>query len=263
MKKYKLVKIYNGSPKINTEIVETMTIGPSPKFRTFTISGPNKGDFRVDNPEISPEYWQEIVDKDYEILSLMYNNILYDKVDKTDSNWKYLSKRGSHCLLSQAGLDICGMINIYSVKKLSDGEEFTIGDKAIPKKCKPNTFTITGFKLDCNNNHMLALGGNGGININKLKPVKKPLFTTEDNVDIFEGDGYWKVIKETCQILPILKATRHEALRSKVFSTKAKAKEYSLINKPCLSMQDLKRTGCLNDDQWYAILDFVKHKSKL
>ena len=238
------------------------------------------------------EVLEEIIEKDYEILSLITNN-------KTILNTPFLCVDD---LLKNQGC------SIHSIKRLSDSEVFTIKDHARPKKCNPNAFTITGFTLDCNNKHMLALGGNGGISINKLKHIKKPLFKTFDNVDIYEGDdlfwlhkktnsiGKWiwnncntnlnddrwlffstkqaaqdyinskKVLFTTEDGVDIFKGDyfwysdgkifdKGKAIDSnirlylKYFSTKEAAEEYIIMNKPCLSINDiLKFCGSTQSD---------------
>src|SRR5690606_33107946 len=87
-------------------------------------------------------------------------------------------------------------VKIYSIKRLSDGEVFTIGDKVrISKLQHDGSFTIDEFYFDCNNDKLLCNGkctGNGHVSITKIEHCKKPLFTTEDGVEMFEGDTfYW------------------------------------------------------------------------
>lgn len=73
-------------------------------------------------------------------------------------------------------------------------------------------------------------------------PVKEKLFTTTDGVDIYFGEWCWVVSPETsfgwtpCKVL--MNATPLD-VRGKYFSTEQAASEFVLLNKPCLSVQDL------------------------
>jgi len=80
------------------------------------------------------------------------------------------------------------------------------------------------------------------ILLSDLSKVKKPLFTTEDGVDIFEGDTYWWVTKLTywCNFTNNVKISfYHDTEKYWYFSTKEAAEEYILMNKPCLSLNDV------------------------
>lgn len=75
-----------------------------------------------------------------------------------------------------------------------------------------------------------------------VEKIKQPLFTTEDGVDIFEGDSYYSYNLE----LDISSKFDSACLKisgkntdNKYFSTKEKAEEYILMNKPCLSLNDV------------------------
>lgn len=137
---------------------------------------------------------------------------------------------------------------IWSVRRESDGEIFTIDDKVVFNN--KHYFTIEKFYFDCNNNHLLCSNkaGTGHINICKILKAKK-LFTTEDGVDIFnETDDWWIVY------IPGYTGSRlsweiykNDSKLSiwfsdpgiKRFSTKQAAEEYILFNKPCLSINSL------------------------
>lgn len=84
--------------------------------------------------------------------------------------------------------------------------------------------------------------------------VKLPLFKTEDDVEIFEGDYWWYLYTEPIAnwIESLWKAGRSGGTnhnyspqygdKIKRFSTKEKAEEYILMNKPCLSLIDVLNT---------------------
>lgn len=83
---------------------------------------------------------------------------------------------------------------IHSVRRLSDGEVFTLGDELVLENGEKHK--IVGF--DANEQWVGGIrmlieetyGFSRGVTLyyaTKL-PAKKPLFTTEDGVDIYEGD---------------------------------------------------------------------------
>ena len=80
------------------------------------------------------------------------------------------------------------------------------------------------------------------------KKVKKPLFTTEDGLDIFEGDLFYYVKfvqynNTSGKPFEIVRGDytsfEYEPQYEKYFSTKEKAEEYILLNKPVLSLKDV------------------------
>jgi hypothetical protein len=69
----------------------------------------------------------------------------------------------------------------------------------------------------------------------KSKPV---LFTTEDGKHIYEGDDYWFIRHD--DTIGTANSSRPPLPKGKAtFSTEAVAKEYVLMNKPCLSVNDI------------------------
>jgi len=238
MKKYKLIKEYPGSPSLNTNVTIDET-----GYNCLNCSNDLK-------PEKYPEFWQLVVEKDYEILSLIVNkdyNTLYkgDIVTKKKNDWIGISKDNKTICFSQNNntLEEYDHWSINSIKRLSDGEIFTIGDKiGTPGRI----FPIVEFKIYNNENTILISSyfnkhGSGRYNqrLKDLKKIKQPLFTTEDGVEIYEGNIYYKVVNDTFQLLIMENASKGESLKSKVFSTKEKAEEYIIMNKPCLSINEI------------------------
>lgn len=214
--KYILKKEYPGSPKLGNTI----------------------DNLENDWIENYPEFWELVVEKDYEILSVITNNNKFiEKVYNQDviiePYWK-----------------------IHSVKRLSDGEIFTIGDKVVNGNII-NEFELIDNKLKVwtvhpsytipikpKDNGSITGCGNMSFNwLNNIKKIKQPLFTTEDGVDIFKGDDYY----HTDIKLKIHKGTNAKINSGNLiglegynyFSTKEKAEEYILMNKPVLSLKDV------------------------
>lgn len=69
--------------------------------------------------------WEELVEeKDYEILSFYHNNKLFNKDHaKSSKDYPYWSKENTWLTFNDR---IC---KIHSVKRISDGQIFTVGDK--------------------------------------------------------------------------------------------------------------------------------------
>ena len=266
--RYRLIKEYPGSPKLDTIINDSKTtlgisyyenckafIGNFPEFWELIVEYPIGT--KVHNSQTNTIYtkkedgWYKPSEKtgysDEMIIKSHYINIIEDKVVEKDYEILELSLQRSikHQIVSALensedytiSLLSCNGNKIHSVKRLSDGEIFTIGDKV-------NMFNgiaiITSFRILPNNEFVIDFDNKcSGIGIKNITKAKTPLFTTEDGVDIFEGDTYYKVVNESFQLLIMERASKGESLRSKVFSTKEKAEEYILLNKPCLSLKDV------------------------
>lgn len=245
MKQYKLIKKYPGSPKLGELAQQSLN--------KLYYEVDCLGDFTNTEIENYPEFWEEIKDKEWEILSFkrikesgITTGSKGDVYNIKDSGRYSVDNSRGYNLENMLYIPECvssGHFEIYSVKRLSDGEVFTIGDKI-----NHNTIieTITKFTID---NQMLGgleistIDGNkdkGSLSTSILKKYKIPLFTTEDGVDIYMGDRYyWVNIDEW--YVDNFKASEGSGKNEKniPFSTKEKAEEYILMNKPCLSLLNL------------------------
>ena len=67
---------------------------------------------------------------------------------------------------------------------------------------------------------------------------EKPLFTTEDGVEIFKGDDYWQVIPEFRHYF-IGNNDYERRSCDKHFSTEKAAKDYIEMNKPMYSLKNI------------------------
>ena len=107
MKKYKLIKEYPGSPKVG-DIVKG--------YGTDSWS----------------EFWEEVVEKDYEILSFKQDSGIADLWTKFHTNSWGRNVNGQCVTNPYTTEEILSnkLYAIHSVKRLSDGEVFTLGDKA-------------------------------------------------------------------------------------------------------------------------------------
>lgn len=312
VKKYRLIILYPGSPELGS-IYEPL-IGSNSVYKN---SHKDNRCINKNNILNHPEYWEEVIEKDYEILSFRHKGSNY--IWKND-----LQLKDTFCIIDgKAPFTSLKEINkypkvyeIYSVKRLRDGVVFTIGDNVIhtnnvtyrtgkvtnlhivsdcifittndrikgfdtnlcfvEKLKKQPLFTSTdGFEMFADDKYYVAqTSGNNLIgsliefivdkqilhnpeyygkypNIKRFAKeenckqyiadnMRKPLFVTEDGVEIFEGDKVACINKQTFEPTgygtPVVNPKPNKFL---YFSTKAKAEEYILYNKPCLSLNDV------------------------
>jgi len=76
-------------------------------------------------------------------------------------------------------------------------------------------------------------------NINSIKKFKQPLFTTEDGVDIFEGDTVHMVDRFDYSITDGIVNNKDFGCNKTRFSSKENAEDYVVLNKPCLTYGDI------------------------
>lgn len=221
---------------------------------------------------VSPDCYnliEEVIEKNYEILSFSKNTSSYNiymvrengrllwdipeykniNADSTATHWTEAINKG---------------YNIHSIKRLSDGEIFTVGDNT--NKGKILSIKIEGKGLVFNGSYDFGL---------KSLVKSKVLFRTEDGVNIFEGDEFWYVTTKgfnlwtkTCDSMSGAWAVNAKRVGDIPFSTREAAEEYILMNKPCLSWKDVlkltHKNGVNNITQTYKtkkLRDLVKEKA--
>lgn len=113
-------------------------------------------------------------------------------------------------------------------------EIFTIGDKT-------NNGTISKFEIDVHGIRVFfeEKPKNYNVSLNSLKHIKQPLFTTEDGVDIYEDKEFNCVNQHLYLFKEKGLCCINLGSHIKIFSTKEAAEEYILMNKPCLSLNDV------------------------
>ena len=196
--------------------------------------------------------WEEIIEKDYEILSYYAKNIAgkgdtyvdptYIWKQKSLGQWSRFYDNQFHTgPYSTEAITNHNGYGIHSIRRISDGEIFTIGDNITYNNEKT---IIEGFNLQFNK-YLIAdfkktVSNCIGCNINYIQKAKQPLFTTEDGVDIFEGATFYHV--DLNWYIGSGRTTTHpfQKLKGyKEFSTKEKAQEYIDLNKPKYSLNDI------------------------
>jgi hypothetical protein len=200
----------------------------------------------------------EEVKKDYEILGVTTHIFTGNSTSKIDIQAFEDKVKGTE------------KWTIKSVKRKSDGEVFQIGDEVDLNYLSGKfSYPIESIIIDKKNNIYFKLKDAGTIPLKSTKHVKKPiLFTTEDGVDIKEGAKYYTVFfnnylhrKAFDKINGPFEADslhKEAHTRLKFFSTKERAEEYILHNKPCLSINDVK--GFLIEGDLKELKELVKSK---
>lgn len=182
--------------------------------------------------EPSSEYWEEIVEKDYEILEITFE-------DGKPCPYKlfggcYDSKEHFiECFLNASSCNY----KIHSVKRLSDSKVFSVNNE-IAYKNKIYTIEII-YLLEDGVRFYVGQGLNFGIK--NISVFQRPLFKSDDGKQIFEGD---EVIYKVTDFFDVLAdyCVKSEALnyiKGRTFSTKKAAENYIKMNKPCLTYKEI------------------------
>jgi hypothetical protein len=180
-------------------------------------------------------HWQETIEqfkasklpsKEYEILKMIDGD-----------NW--IHEPNAKGLVCNAKDNNC---KIYSVKRLRDGEIFTIGDKVAYNMVNANSFIIDHFLIR-NDGRMIARDKGHGmveeVNDNLVK-VNKLLFITEDGVSVTDEEQIVWYVDDRCKLNTRKAKNANGSPKCvKIYSKADSANEYVLLNKPCLSLNDL------------------------
>lgn len=196
MKKYKLIKTYPGSTLLGTIGYFEDTI--------LVIEKPGGGSVKTASTDKSildtfkwSEFWEEIVEKDYEILSFIHNGEHQVKIDTIIKIKNGFLDSTSQKLPLEHYLN-AKCWNINSVKRLSDGEVFTVGDVVDERLSNYKSHTISKFRIHFNELCIYSVKGSLNVNLQLcfLNKLKQPLFTTEDGKDVYENDFVFETIND-------------------------------------------------------------------
>ena len=161
-------------------------------------------------PEEYPEYWEKV--EDYVILEMINRSGEIYPLRKNEKLTSY--EFNNH--------------TVHKIKRLSDGQIFTVGDYV--EGYTHSKRKITGFRFGAGSesNILFAVQGGGFTHIKHLKPVKLlPILTTQDGVDIFPGDECWSCDKIMLNNLGKVDwKNKHPYPHGLYFSTKEAAEEY-------------------------------------
>ena len=150
---------------------------------------------------------------------------------------------------------------IHSVLRKSDSAIFSVGDEIYAGGENRKIEQIFIGPQPYNEMYVIT-PKNHSWNLISIQPLpqRTKLFTTEDGVDIFDGDNYCAVNNDF-----ILSSVAKSYVgagqdhRLKYFSTEEKAKKYITINKPCLSVNEVLRELNLGNYS-HALYTLVKKK---
>ena len=260
MKKYKLIKEYPSSLKLGSVVIKDKLAG----YNYINHPG-NCKLFTNEEIENYPEFWEEVVGKEYEILSFSNEKVVHKyplyilKEDGfyhfKDHSFGYPPSRSTkEKLLSLNG------VKIHSVKRLSDGKVFTVGDNVLYGDYVNSSWKIKQFQIV--DNTVRAFGVNDYCNITyeRFRHAKVPVFVTEDGVRIYEGDKYWWVRKISYNQAPeynIASKRSYDKSTYVYFSTKEKAQEWVNKNKPLFTTED----GVdIFEGNWYYTISPIYYK---
>jgi hypothetical protein len=201
--------------------------------------------------EINSEMWfseaKKEKPKEWEIVAYKIADNIFIR-EHNEKNYFNVNGRSFFERISEEKLPLNK--EIHSVKRLSDGEVFKVGEVT-------NYGEVTRFEII--DDEVLAsyykeyfvftvCADCGRVSFNKLKKAKPILFTTSDGIDVREGDRVWFVDKDSFEIdfydfnvyANGKEDLKHYPAQHLYFSTEAKAKEYVLWNKPALSLSEIK-----------------------
>lgn len=161
-------------------------------------------------PEEYPEYWEKV--EDYVILEMKNRSGKVYSLGKNEKLTSYEFKNHT----------------IHKIKRLSDGQIFTVGDYVEGYTHSKRKITEFRFGIGSECNILFAVQEGGFTHIEHLKLLKLPLIlTTQDGVDIFPGDECWACDKNTLSDLGKVNwKNQHQYQHGLYFSTKEAAEEY-------------------------------------
>ena len=209
--------------------------------------------------EDNPEFFEEIIQKEYEVLSFICNKDLDSSIILKGIIIKKLGSGnfGSGIIRdSEEKLLTLSHWDIHSIRRLSDSEVFSIGDELVDTFNRNHgKFTLKEIEFE----KAPADKGTGKLSfihthpilgkyipLERLEKAKPVLFVTEDGKNVFEGDNiHWirtdKIVYlyNTRACFPHQKTLLVENNIYKIFSSFEKAQEWIILNKPVLSLKDV------------------------
>ena len=165
---------------------------------------------------------EKVIEKDYEIVSY---------VAKDNPNNITTKRRGAHLHEEYW--------KIHSIKRLSDGEVFTVGDK-ITGYSYEDARSIQTIKLCRYIGRIKLEQYKGFTELHSATKAKQPIFLTHDGKDIFEGDTIWYVNKENFYYDYIIthSGVKFNSDLNAYFLTREEAEDYIKRNKVLFTTED-------------------------
>lgn len=148
---------------------------------------------------------------------------------------------------------------IHSVRRLSDGEVFSVGDRL-----KDFSGCITSFEVNSVWAGGLGLRIDEGSadNILDAEKLPSPIFITTDGAEMHDKMDYI-LVTETFDLVPMIATlTDNWKPNFKTFSTREAAEKYILENKPLLSLNDVKETASATVKNYWLLMEALSIKVK-
>ena len=252
--KYKLKKWYPSLPK-DWEVEMEVGIGD----RSYGNYSPCNGKYKdfyicAEIVENYPEFWELVVEKNWEVLKISFKRSIKPEI-------RDVRGYGNGYIESLLKCDNY----IHSVKRLSDGEIFSVGDKLDLRA--EGIRKITGISLDDTGVSefskrsipWLECGRDYGTCLDWAVHYKEPILITEDGVEIFEGDAYWRlilVIGKDRDFMYLEKSDKEGKFPYRgggglFFSTREAAEKVVEDNKPIYSKKDMLSFGASMSSRLY------------
>jgi hypothetical protein len=215
-----------------------------------------------------------VIDHEHGGLTNSKSNGIFNKIEPAPLDYEILSyaKKDNpkcHTMKRRGGERHDEFWNIRVVKRLSDGEIFAIGNIIQTyqggSQHKIESISLAEGKDSLKQGIWVNYQGGSQHFSNTIK-VKEKLLTTEDGVDIYVGDQTWILHKNSWHLSPKpIKHNNESWFQSGEpahwsFSNIEAAKAYILNNKPCLSLDDIRRTLTLTTTQINVLVRLIKYK---
>lgn len=277
--KYKLIKEYPGSPCIGTiKEVETREgrvltcntwelyniypefweeVDEIPEYvkfreRIYKVKDWTPHVYCIINDDLQPfksicaistkeEYEAQF--REYEILSFEGDTGKF-ATPCPDNFYRYTPYNNRDFTLSKMlELASVGTVRIHSVKRLSDGEIFTVGDKLHKHGATIKKFIVMNDFLQIISDATHGVVTNNlGWRLENLQKARCPLFITEDGIPIYVGDEYWLYDELTFNLIKGCakwsSPTEYSHMKTIYFSTKQAAENYITKNKVVFVTED-------------------------
>jgi hypothetical protein len=203
---------------------------------------------------------EQLLNKDYEIVSMTCSNGVVSIYDQNKHLYKDSHEYAAIYMEAEIGWVI------HSVRRLSDGEVFTVGDMVCTESMP--TTKIESFEIFENTIVVFGIwvhGMKGSMPLEYiLKSKYRVLHISDDGVEMRQYDTEFYVDLE--QDFEIVQSSTSVIvnpefrINNKIFSTKEAAQQYVIDNKPCLSVNEVKEFLKTGTDILSCITKLAKQK---
>lgn len=248
MKKYKCIQKYPHGPILGKEIHDSWE-DESRSLANY------------------PDFWEEIIDPAYKILKFHDgHNEYYKPLDGNNGEftinltYRYTEKD----LLNRVN------VSISSVKRMSDGKIFSLGDRVFYEYNTLIKWDIDNFLISLTEKNVLLVRSKDDQmveNLETLKKVDSVTFITEDGKELTEKDEFWVVTTDKKNLVgnrshtfPSFSKDKTKYLR---FSSLEAANDYRINSKNCLSLLDVTFNANINVDSASKLKELIKLKLEI